>query len=470
MMSPSMNSIARQMLVAALLLAAMLGLFIAAESGQRRLEEASRQAELAAKRNDALGELWQLVRQAESSERGYILLENPEYLVPFQEASGSLPQALQGVQRAYADASGSQRADADDVLRLSETKFEQMRGTLEAYRTRGKAAALERMRTEAGLRAMEQLDDRIRDIRRHGTQVLLVTTRSWQAKRWETLATTSIALVASAALLLLLIRLGARHMRSKELEAAELEQRRAELESVVAQRTEELSELSTHLQTMAEQEKAALSRELHDELGGLLVAARMDISWLEERIASSDPDVRAHFKRVHEALQSGVELKRRVVENLRPSLLDNLGLFPALRWQVADSCNRAGIKAVERYPSEEPEVTANAAIAVFRIVQEALTNIVKHARAQRVEVCIERRGRWLHLHIRDDGVGMPPAGASQRLRGHGLAAMRHRINGLSGQWQLRTPAGGGTEIEVRLPADRVLLTPLAGVEKQDLSA
>jgi signal transduction histidine kinase len=455
MMGSLMNSVARQMLVAALLLAAVIGLFVAAQSGQRRLEEASRRVSVAAQRNNALAELWQLVRQAESSERGYILLGNPEYLVPFQEASGNFPQALRRLSEAYADAPESLRADSAEVGDLSDKKFSEMRSTLETLRTQGKGAAIEQIRTDAGLRTMEQLDDRVREIRNRGTRVLLDSTRSWQSNRWESLATTSIALIASAALLLLLIRLARRHMHSKELEAAELEQRRAELESVVMQRTEELSELSTHLQSMAEKEKSALSRELHDELGGLLVAARMDVSWLEERVASNDPEVAAHFRRVHEALQSGVELKRRVVENLRPSLLDNLGLFPALRWQVSDSCGRAGLECIETYPEEEPQLTPQASIAVFRIVQEALTNIVKHAQAQTVEVTIEQHANWLVLRITDDGVGMPQ-GAQQKLRAHGLSAMRHRVNALGGQWQMHTPPDGGTEILVRVPLEQAL--------------
>jgi signal transduction histidine kinase len=157
-----------------------------------------------------------------------------------------------------------------------------------------------------------------------------------------------------------------------------------------------------------------------------------------------------------------VELKRRVVENLRPSLLDNLGLFPALRWQVADSCGRAGLKCTERYPPEELQLTPEASIAVFRIVQEAITNVVKHAHAHSVEVCLEHRASWISVRIRDDGVGLP---RPQPLRTHGLSAMRHRVHGFGGQWQLRAAPGGGTEIEVRLPAERVLAdTAPAGAE------
>jgi signal transduction histidine kinase len=269
------------------------------------------------------------------------------------------------------------------------------------------------------------------------------------------LATTSAALVASTGLLLVLSRLTVRQLRSKEREAEQLTARQAELEQLVQDRTEELSQLSTHLQSLAEQEKAALSRELHDELGGLLVAARMDVSWLEEHLTSADPQVRAHFRRVQEVLQSGVDIKRRVIESLRPTLLDNLGLVPALRWQVADYCARAGLKHIEQYPADELRLTPQASIVVFRIVQEALTNVLKHARAHTVEVAIEVQPPWLLVRVRDDGVGLPPERV-RVLRSHGLAAMRHRTRGLGGQWQVSRPAAGGTEIEVRLPLERVL--------------
>jgi len=451
-----MSSIARQIVLVVLLLAAVLGLFIAAESGQRRLEDASHQVQRAAQRERALADVWQMVRSAESSQRGYILTDNTNYLMPFQEASGSLPQALGRVNEAYAAAPPGVRADVAEVEKLINEKFDEMRETLEAYRTHGRAAALELMRTDVGVLTMQKIDDRVRDIEKAGTADILQASASWQIRRWVGLATTTAALAASVGLVLLLSRLAVRQLRFRERQAAELAQRHAELEQLVAQRTAELSELSTHLQSLAEQEKSALSRELHDELGGLLVAARMDVSWIEERLGiTEDPELQAHFRRVHDALQSGVDVKRRVVENLRPSLLDNLGLFPALRSQVADACRRASLRCIEHYPQEELQLTPEASITVFRIVQEALTNIVKHASARTIEIWIEPRAPWLLLRIRDDGVGFPLE-RLRALRAHGLAAMRQRAAGLGGEWQVRRPLSGGTEIEVRLPLDRVM--------------
>jgi signal transduction histidine kinase len=311
------------------------------------------------------------------------------------------------------------------------------------------------IRTDAGASTMSQIDDLVRKIEVHDAGEALESSRRWQVNRWASIATTSAALVASTGLLLLLSRLTLRQLRSKERETEQLAARQAELEHLVELRTEELSDLSTHLQSVAEQEKAALSRELHDELGGLLVAARMDLSWLEERVASDDPEVRSYFRRVQDALQSGVDIKRRVIESLRPTLLDNLGLVPALRWQVADTCERAGLRHLEHYQEEDLPLTPQASIAVFRIVQEALANVLKHARATAVEVTVEVVEAWLLVRVRDDGIGVPPE-RLLALRAHGLAAMRQRARGFGGHWHVRRPASGGTEIEVRLPLTRVL--------------
>jgi signal transduction histidine kinase len=450
-----MNSVARQMLVVALLLATVVGLFVAAQLGQRRLEEASARIELSAKRQQALAEVWQLLRQAESSQRGYILLGNADYLTPFQEAAAGFDAALQRLEVAYRGAGASTRSDVAELRQLSDTKFAEMRQTIELFGIRGRAAALQMIRTDVGASTMSQIDDLVRRIEALDSGETVEASRRWRVNRWASIATTSAALVTSTGLLLLLSRLTLRQLRSKQRETERLAARQAELERLVELRTEELSQLSSHLQSVAEQERSALSRELHDELGGLLVAARMDLSWLEERVASNDSEVRGYFRRVHEALQSGVDIKRRVIESLRPTLLDNLGLVPALRWQVAESCERGALKYRERYPQEELSLSPQASIAVFRIVQEALANVLKHARASTVEVTVEVAEPYLLVRVRDDGIGVPPERLLV-LRSHGLAAMRQRARGLGGYWHVQRPAAGGTQIEVRLPLARVL--------------
>ncbi len=156
--------------------------------------------------------------------------------------------------------------------------------------------------------------------------------------------------------MLLAIRLVYNDMRRRARQAIDLRDQKLELEQQVDSRTRELAALSTHLQGVSEQEKAALSRELHDELGGLLVAARMDLSWLQQRLPTTDPGIEQRFKRIHDSLSAGVDLKRRVVEELRPTLLDNMGLFAALRWQFKETCRRTGLRCTETIPETEMQI------------------------------------------------------------------------------------------------------------------
>jgi signal transduction histidine kinase len=441
-------------LVLGLLLAAVAVLFIAAESGQRHLAAASRRVEKAAAREHSLATLQDILSRAESGQRGYILLGDDAYLTQYQEGLERLPASLELVSREFADAEGRVRADVTDLARLSRLKFQEMNDTLALYRDHGRSAAIALIRTDFGLRTIREISDRFGRVEAAETEDILQASRSWRSDRWENLGIRVAIGTISVFLVFVLARLVLTYMRSKERQVEEFAEREAMLERIVSRRTQDLSALSTQLQSIAEKEREALSHELHDELGGLLVAARMDISWLEENVPLTDPEVRAHFQRVHEALQAGVELKRRVVENLRPTLLDNLGLFAALRWQVSDSCERGGLQYQERYPVAELSLIPEAAIAIFRIVQESITNVLKHARARSVEVAVDTQEQWLVISVKDDGVGLP-VDQGHAPRSHGLAAMRHRVTGLGGQWRISRGTNQGTEVEVRLPLGRI---------------
>jgi signal transduction histidine kinase len=186
----------------------------------------------------------------------------------------------------------------------------------------------------------------------------------------------------------------------------------------------------------------------------------MDVAWLRSRLRTDDPAIEQRWERIQHSLDQGVDFKRRVVEDLRPTLLDNMGLFAALRWQFEDTCSRASLEYRERLPQEELPISSEAAIALFRTAQEALTNILKHARATRVFLTVEVDPTHLRMVVGDNGRGIPsPEDAT--LRGHGLAGMRHRIAALDGQWQVRRRELGGTEVVVEVLLANILLPPEA---------
>ncbi len=240
-------------------------------------------------------------------------------------------------------------------------------------------------------------------------------------------------------------------LRRRTFQTAELRDQKLQLEREAEARNQELLELSTHLQSVAEREKASLARELHDELGGLLVGARMDISWAEQHLAKNDPDMKHRLNRVQQNLSAGVDLKRRIIEELRPTLLDNVGLFAALRWQLKETCGNAGLKTIESYPDEEPRLNSEAAIAMFRIAQEAFTNIIKHSGAKTVDITVDLDDEALMMRIADDGRGIPPSRLTA-VGSHGLASIRHRVRALGGKLDVRSPPSGGTVLLVRVPA------------------
>jgi signal transduction histidine kinase len=224
-----------------------------------------------------------------------------------------------------------------------------------------------------------------------------------------------------------------------------------ELEALVRTRTAELQLLSEHMVRMIEVERATLARELHDELGGLLVAMRMDLSRLRKCAGFVDADSLVRWTRLDAALVAGIELKRRVIENLRPTLLDNMGLVSAIRWQVEQSCMQAQIQLRLALPASEVPLEPDVEIAVFRTVQEAMANIIKHSRARSVSLSMTWDQSVMELFLDDDGVGMPPD-AFGRTGSHGLLQMKFRMRAAGGSIKLQPSVAGGVRVSLRLPA------------------
>ncbi|WP_337877761.1 sensor histidine kinase [Caldimonas sp.] len=270
-----------------------------------------------------------------------------------------------------------------------------------------------------------------------------------QRQRWVSLGT----LVAGLMLLVLLFQAYRGEFEEEQRMAQRLQQERDRLERAVRLRTRELSELATHLQEVAEQEKARLARELHDELGALLTASKMDVGLLLRRGLQLPQEAIEALQRVQSNLEQGVQIKRRVIEGLMPSTLSHLGLVAALE-TLADEVQAQSGLHIERDLPEALELDRERSLAVFRLVQEALTNVQKHARASRVDLVLETRGDRLLLRLRDDGVGLDPA-QTRKLKSHGLRGMKHRVDAFGGRFEIGPAAGGGTVLTVEIP-----LTPV----------
>ena len=224
--------------------------------------------------------------------------------------------------------------------------------------------------------------------------------------------------------------------------------RASDLESLIEERTRELSALSTHLQQLTEKERSELARNLHDELGGLLTAAKMDLSWLQSRVP--DSALQERLTQLGAVLDEAMDLKRRVVEDLRPSLLDHFGLPTALRAYLESACAKAGLSASLALPENDATMPRETAIALFRIVQEGVTNIIRHAAARSVTLRFELEGDTCRLTLCDDGCGFDVADSRFRWS-HGIMGMRQRVRALGGRLELESAAGAGTTLRVTVP-------------------
>jgi signal transduction histidine kinase len=196
-----------------------------------------------------------------------------------------------------------------------------------------------------------------------------------------------------------------------------------------------------------EDERGYLARELHDELGALLTAAKLDVARLKSRLDTQAPEVLERLRHLSETLNGVIALKRRIIEDLRPSSLPNLGLTAALEILTREFAERAGLEVQTNL--ETVELSDATQLTVYRMVQESLTNIGKYAHAHKVLVTVHNHPQHVAVQIRDDGQGFDLSGIGRT--SHGLAGMRQRVEAAGGRLTVSSTPGEGTLVSAILP-------------------
>jgi PAS domain S-box-containing protein len=213
---------------------------------------------------------------------------------------------------------------------------------------------------------------------------------------------------------------------------------------------EKLRHLSTSLLAVREEEKTRIARELHDELGQSLTGLKMDLAQIGSQLRPDQIDAAHRAKSMLSLLDSTVASVRRIATELRPLMLDDLGLVPTIEWLVHDFSQRSGIAVELELPAADFDVGPELSTAVFRVLQESLTNVARHAQASRVEVVLKGSDQHVELRVHDNGMGISSAAASGT-KTLGMLGMRERAAMLGGKFILESERGAGTSIMMTIP-------------------
>jgi len=400
-------------------------------------------------REAAANRFMTLLIDLETAQRGYLLVGAASYLEPFQRGVRDIEPSARELRRLTPpDSALSKRLDRVDVLTTQFLGI--VTATITLAGSGQQEAAVAMVRQGYGKRLMDDIRAEMAAFQADSQRQLLTL----QARQEEAKTRSRVALFISTGLAVILLlfvtRLAVDQAAAEEKVRLQATRDADRMQEIIAARTAELAALSSHLQMVGEKEKADLARNLHDEMGGLLTAARMDLSWLQGATAGKEPEIREKLQQLSDGLGQAMDVKRRVVESLRPALLDHFGLPTALQNHFDETCKKAGLNCTTRIPEAMTDLPDDVAIALFRVGQESLTNIVRHAQAKNVHLEITEHDGELRLEVRDDGSGMEIAEPGT-YRSYGLAGMRHRITALGGTFELDSRLGAGTRIYIRIP-------------------
>lgn len=433
---------ALSLLLAALAALALVGIN---EAGFRQSTRALADIDEAQRGRGVVNQILQNMLDAETGQRGYLLTGEASYRQPYDTAIKEVDGNLATLRQLYVD----RPAELAQIAELSKHVLRKVAEMDMSVRLRqdGKEDAWKFViTTDVGREEMDA-------IRATALQLVNVSNKTLhdgqvQVLRSLQLARIGTAVVALAALIAFFLYLRQTHaLRSVgERQQEALQRERNALEDEVRERTASLAELATHLQDVRETERGYLARELHDELGSLLTAAKLDVARLKSRLAES-PDAIQRLQHLTDLLNSGIALKRRIIEDLRPSSLSNLGLVASLEILGREFAERSGLQV--EMALEPVTLDESRQLTIYRMVQESLTNISKYAEAGEATIVMKNYENHVIVEVTDNGKGFD----TQRMRPstHGLAGMRHRVEAARGKLTISSTPGQGTRLSAMLP-------------------
>ena len=426
-------------------LAAAFMIFINETSFQQSTKAVSAMEE-AQETRSAITRLVRQMLDAETGQRGYLLTGDPRYLEPYRTAVGNITENLNVLQQIFVS-QPALSVEFDTLSRHVSRKMAEMDLSVRMRKEGNDDGWKFVLTTDVGKEEMEAI--RIQSDKLSARSIEQMEQGQAQVRKALELSRIGIAATAFVGLLAFYMYL----MQNKALlasgqrEQETLERERDLLEKQVRERTASLAELATHLQNVREDERGHLARELHDELGALLTAAKLDVARLKSRLADNLPEASERLEHLTKTLNTGIALKRRIVEDLRPSSLSHLGLVASLEILAREFEERSGLSITTDL--ETVELGGSAQLTVYRLVQESLTNIAKYANATQVEISIHNFDNFITVDVKDNGRGFKLESIGPG--SHGLAGMRHRVEAAGGKLTVASAETKGTQVGAVLP-------------------
>lgn len=427
------------------MLAAAVLIFINEASFQQSTAAVT-QLELAQQTQSAINRLVRQILDAETGQRGYLLTGDDRYLAPYDTAAKDINQSLDVLRRLFAPYP-DELGDFESISRHVVRKLAEIDLTVRMRKQGNEDGWKFVLTTDVGKEQMDAIRELSAKLSASNIKKMeqgqIQIKKALQLSRIGIAVTALIGLLAFYMYLLQTQALVTSGLREQEF----LERERDLLEKQVRERTASLAELATHLQNVREDERGHLARELHDELGALLTAAKLDVARLKSRLAGKLPEASERLEHLTHTLNTGIALKRRIVEDLRPSSLSHLGLVASLEILAKEFEERSGLSIATDL--EPVELGGSAQLTVYRLVQESLTNIGKYANATQAEISLHNYDTYIAVAVKDNGKGFVLDNISPGT--HGLSGMRHRVETVGGKLTVTTSSKNGTEVAAILP-------------------
>ena len=407
--------------------------------------------------------------EAESAQRGYIITKREEYVAPFNSALNQARANIKLSEALIIDTSSKQNqikelAWLKEISANVEARSAEMLLTIKLVQLHKIDEANQVVNLDIGRLQMQKFiletDKLIKQQVADANEMI--------KKRQKTVILARVSVIGGALILILLVVMVIKQLLNELLAKGKLQQQvsteNADYKLKLAQQTLLLRSMALDYQTDVERERHKLSRELHDELGSIFTAIKMDLAWCMKKLADVVPEISEKLNKTILYVNQGINYQRHIVQALHPSMISTFGFWPALNALIKDAAERNKWQLTLNLPNEVTPLNETISLVTYRIVQESLNNASKYAKASAVSVDIMLDEQYIKVEISDNGIGVEMHSLSELT--HGLSGMRHRVLAIGGHFEMLSNLNEGVLIRALIPLD-VVANVNAEIENQN---